>query len=198
MLTTTVPQGLPTRRRGHRGHAATRHRRRRAPTCPAAHPYQATFAHLPRARYPSLFPWLPNPIKQLQIPGTIFLLVYMYWFCITRHQITHQPEEHVGQIAPSPSSPLIYEARRRTMAMCNLLAFVIFTLWPCMPPRLLSDPAVPGELGDLSRSFGSVDTVHGKEGTSSVWTQNKLCNQYGQSFLSACLVEVQSLMMTCT
>ena len=122
----------------------------------------------------------PILIKQLHIPGTIFFLVYLYWFCITRHRITHQPEEHVGQIAPSPSSPLIYEARLCTTAMCNLLAFVIFTLWSCMPPRLLSDPLVPGELGDLSRSFGFVDTTHSKEGTSSVWTQNKFCNQYGQ------------------
>jgi len=130
--------------------------------------------------YPTLMKYINWLYSFIHIPGTIFFLVYLYWFCITRHRITHQPEEHVGQIAPSPSSPLIYEARRRTMAMCNLLAFVIFTLWPCMPPRLLSDPLVPGELGDLSRSFGFVDTVHGKEGTSSVWTQNKFCNQYGQ------------------
>ncbi|KAI5298925.1 hypothetical protein KEM56_003659 [Ascosphaera pollenicola] len=47
-----------------------------------------------------------------------------------------------------------------------------------MPPRLLSDKAIKGEIGDVARSFGFVDTVHGANGASSVWTQNKFCNQY--------------------
>ena len=47
-----------------------------------------------------------------------------------------------------------------------------------MPPRLLSDPDVPGAVGKEARSYGFVDTVHGAEGESSVWTQNKFCNQY--------------------
>jgi len=64
------------------------------------------------------------------------------------------------------------------MATCNLIAFIVFTLWPCMPPRLLSDPDVPGLIGKEARSYGFVDTVHGAEGESSVWTQNKFCNQY--------------------
>ena len=100
--------------------------------------------------YPTLMKYINWLYIFIYIPGTIFFLVYLYWFCITHHRITHQPEEHVGQIVLSPSNPFIYEARRHTMAMCNLRAFVFFTLWSCMPPRLLSDPAVPGELGDLS------------------------------------------------
>lgn len=64
------------------------------------------------------------------------------------------------------------------MATCNLLAFIVFTLWPCMPPRLLSDPDVSSPVGKEARSYGFVDTVHGAEGESSVWTQNKFCNQY--------------------
>ncbi|KAI0265344.1 PAP2 superfamily-domain-containing protein [Gloeopeniophorella convolvens] len=59
----------------------------------------------------------------------------------------------------------VYAPVRRTMALANLLAFVVFTLWPCMPPRLL--PA----------SYGFVDTVH-KNGMGSVWTTNKFCNQF--------------------
>ena len=47
-----------------------------------------------------------------------------------------------------------------------------------MPPRLLSDPTVEGEVGDLARSFGFVDTVHGEGGEGSVWTENRFCNQY--------------------
>jgi len=84
--------------------------------------------------YPTLIKYINWLHRFLNIPGTIFFLVYLYWFRITRHRITHQPEEHVDWMALSPSNPLIYEARRRTMAMCNLFAFVIFTLWPCMPP----------------------------------------------------------------
>jgi hypothetical protein len=45
------------------------------------------------------------------------------------------------------------------MALANLLAFAVFTLWPCMPPRLL--PA----------SYGFVDTVH-KHGAGSTWAKN--------------------------
>jgi len=115
--------------------------------------------------YPTLMEYINWHYNFIHIPGTIFFLVYLSVLVLHhRHLITHQPEEHVGQIAPSPSSLFIYEACRRTMSICNLLAFVIFTLWSCMPPRLLSDPLVPGKLGDLSRSFGVVDTVHGKAG----------------------------------
>ena len=57
----------------------------------------------------------------------------------------------------------IYAPVRRTMALANLLAFIVFTLWPCMPPRL------------LPVAYGFVDTVH-KHGAGSVWTTNKFCN----------------------
>ncbi|KAI0061083.1 hypothetical protein BV25DRAFT_788079 [Artomyces pyxidatus] len=59
----------------------------------------------------------------------------------------------------------VYAPVRRTMALANLLAFVVFTLWPCMPPRLLPP------------SYGFVDTVHAN-GMGSVWTTNKFCNQF--------------------
>ena len=49
------------------------------------------------------------------------------------------------------------------MVLANVLAFAVFTLWPCMPPRLL--PA----------SYGFVDTVH-KHGAGSIWTTNIFCN----------------------
>lgn len=65
--------------------------------------------------------------------------------------------------------------------MCNLMAFVVFTAWPCMPPRLL-----PEEDG-----FSFVDTVHAGK-VASVWTTNKFCNQLGRFFfhffsLSICI-----------
>jgi hypothetical protein len=37
-----------------------------------------------------------------------------------------------------------------------------------MPPRLLGDSKSAGEVGDLARSFGFVDTVHGGDGAVSV------------------------------
>jgi hypothetical protein len=42
------------------------------------------------------------------------------------------------------------------MAFCNLLAFIIFTVWPCMPPRLLSADTSQGDTGKLARSYGYV------------------------------------------
>lgn len=61
--------------------------------------------------------------------------------------------------------PAVFQRIRRTLVLCNCLAFVIFTLWPCMPPRLL-----PFE------EFGFIDTLHtGK--AASIWTTNKFQNQ---------------------
>lgn len=83
----------------------------------------------------------------IHIPGTITFLAWLYHY--------------------APAS--LFEARRRTLAICNLMAFVVFTAWPCMPPRLL-----PEEDG-----FGFIDTVH-KGKVASVWTTNKFCNQLGK------------------
>ncbi|KAJ6487911.1 PAP2 superfamily-domain-containing protein [Mycena sanguinolenta] len=80
----------------------------------------------------------------IHIPGTITFLAWLY------------------AVAPQP----LFEARRRTLAVSNLMAFVVFTLWPCMPPRLLPP----------SDGFDFVDTVHTGE-IASVWTSNRFCNQ---------------------
>ncbi|OJD24375.1 hypothetical protein ACJ73_04261 [Blastomyces percursus] len=129
--------------------------------------------------HPMLLTWTNWLYSFIHIPGTIAFLVWLYYYNITRNR----PEDHsVKKLGGYKSSVLagseFYQARRRTLAFCNLLAFVVFTLWPCMPPRLLSDISVTGLVGELSRSYGFVDTVHGVGGASSVWTQNKFCNQY--------------------
>jgi len=86
--------------------------------------------------------WWPLRVYSfIHIPATIAFLAYFY---------------HTQPFR-------VYAPVRRTMALANLLAFVVFTLWPCMPPRLL--PA----------AYGFVDTVH-KHGAGSVWTTNKFCN----------------------
>jgi hypothetical protein len=58
--------------------------------------------------------------------------------------------------------PQIFQATRRTLVLSNCLAFIIFSSWPCMPPRLLPKD-----------EFSYVDTLHvGK--AASIWTTNKV------------------------
>jgi hypothetical protein len=128
--------------------------------------------------------WINWLYSFIHIPGTIAFLVWLFWFTITKNKVEERERGNArGGIDGSPAGPALYEARRRTMAVCNLLAFVVFTIWPCMPPRLLSDKDVEGPIGDLARSYGFTDTVHGAEGAGSVWTSNKFCNQYGENSL---------------
>jgi hypothetical protein len=129
--------------------------------------------------HPFLMHWTNRIYSFIHIPGTILFLVWLFYYTTTRNRVDLPlPNKPIGETAGSPAGPKLYAARRRTMAVCNLVAFIVFTLWPCMPPRLLSNPSVPGPIGNEARSYGFVDTVHGKEGESSVWTQNKFCNQY--------------------
>ncbi|KAM4066626.1 PAP2 superfamily protein [Hirsutella rhossiliensis] len=119
---------------------------------------------------PDLMHWINRVYSFIHIPGTIFFLVALYYLTTTGTR-----RAGADKVAAGPG---LYEARRRTMAMCNLVAFVVFTLWPCMPPRLLSDPDYQGDDAAEAKSYGFVDTVHGKDGESSVWTTNRFCNQY--------------------
>jgi hypothetical protein len=130
--------------------------------------------------HPTLMHWINRVYSFIHIPGTILFLVVLYYFTTTRRR-------RAGQDASGPAGPALYEARRRTMALCNLIAFVVFTLWPCMPPRLLSDPDYHGDSASEAKSFGFVDTVHSKAGESSVWTTNKFCNQYGEYRPGSCM-----------
>lgn len=118
----------------------------------------------------------------IHIPGTIAFLVWLFYYTTTQNSLDdsrYSPVAH--RLDGSPAGPSLYTARRRTLAVCNLCAFIVFTLWPCMPPRLLSDENVASSVGDLARSYGFVDTVHGDKGAGSVWTENRFCNQYGKS-----------------
>jgi hypothetical protein len=117
-------------------------------------------------RYPALMHWINRTYSFIHIPGTILFLIWLYYTTIT-----FRPDSFTN-------GPAIYQARRRTMAVCNLIAFTVFTAWPCMPPRLLSDPLYYGASAKEARSYGFVDTVHGAKGESSVWTSNKFCNQF--------------------
>lgn len=133
-------------------------------------------------QHATLMRWTNRAYSFIHIPGSILFLVVFYYLTTTR------PRRSAQSALPSKSNPsgrpalhpALYEQRRRTMAMCNLFAFVIFTCWPCMPPRLLSDPNYNGPDAQEAKSYGFVDTVHGADGESSVWTTNRFCNQYGE------------------
>ncbi|KAL1890456.1 hypothetical protein Sste5346_008285 [Sporothrix stenoceras] len=132
----------------------------------------------------TLMHWINRIYSFIHIPGTILFLIVLYYLTTTRPQRLMQNALSSG-VSPTrwrnvldSYHPDLYEKRRRTMAMCNLLAFIIFTAWPCMPPRLLSDPNLASGLEAEGLDFGFVDTVHSATGESSVWTTNKFCNQY--------------------
>lgn len=127
--------------------------------------------------YPNLMHWTNRLYSFIHIPGTILFLVFLYHYTITsNHPTSVSSPSRSGRSSGADSA--LYTARRRTMATCNLLAFIIFTTWPCMPPRLLSDPTYTGPDAAEAKSYSFVDTVHSAQGESSVWTQNKFCNQY--------------------
>lgn len=141
------------------------------------------FYELPIQRFflahPTLLTWINRIYSFIHIPGTILFLVWLYYHTTTRNRLhPSRPGALASEVDGSPAGPRLYEARRRTMAVCNLLAFVVFTAWPCMPPRLLSDKDAEGPSAEEGRSYGFVDTVHGSGGEGSVWMQNKFCNQY--------------------
>lgn len=55
---------------------------------------------------------------------------------------------------------------------------IVFTAWPCMPPRLLSADTSDDATGKLARSYGFVETVHGLHGEGSIWTDNRFTNKF--------------------
>ncbi|RKF66025.1 putative integral membrane protein [Erysiphe neolycopersici] len=70
---------------------------------------------------------------------------------------------------------------RRTMTLTNLLAFTIFVMYPCMPPRL------------LPREYGFLDSV-GRNNSESIWMSGKYVNSlaampsmhFGYAFCIGC------------
>jgi hypothetical protein len=126
-----------------------------------------------------LMTWINRTYSFIHIPGSIAFLVWLFYYTNTRNQLDERQDgQELGQGKGSPASPRLYESRRRTMAFCNLLAFIIFTIWPCMPPRLLSADTSDTETGKLARSYGFVDTVHGPHGEGSIWTDNRFTNKF--------------------
>jgi hypothetical protein len=99
--------------------------------------------------------WINRTYSFIHIPGSIAFLVWLFYYTNARNGIDESRNgKTFGETKGSPAGPTLYESRRRTMAFCNLLAFIIFTVWPCMPPRLLSADTSQGKSGQLARSYG--------------------------------------------
>lgn len=127
--------------------------------------------------------WAINRIySYVHLPGTISFLVLLYWYAITREkdrQATglrdgERPNDQIER-EESQARYELYEGKRRALALSNLIAFVVFSTWPCMPPRLLgedntetNDETAQLEIA-IGRSFGFVDTTHARKGAISVW-----------------------------
>lgn len=102
----------------------------------------------------------------IHIPGTVGFIAWYYY------------------VAPSHNTFAIV---RRTMTLTNLLAFIIFILYPCMPPRLL-----PPE-------YGFLDSV-GHNDAQSVWMTGKYVNSlaampsmhFGYAFCIGCTMMYHS------
>ena len=118
----------------------------------------------------SMAMWWTNRIySYVHLPATISFLVGLYWYCITRTRSRSVSLSWQNGFTSKKVDPSIYEARRRALAVSNLLAFIVFSTWPCMPPRLLDDKDGGAADGELERKFGFADTVHARNGAVSVW-----------------------------
>ncbi|ORY68484.1 uncharacterized protein BCR38DRAFT_406406 [Pseudomassariella vexata] len=102
----------------------------------------------------------------IHIPGTVGFIAYYY--------------------TVAPNHPRFCTVRR-TMSLLNLFAFFIFTVYPCMPPRL------------LPKEFGFIDTVNAED-AASVWMSGNYVNKlaampsmhFGYSFCIGCVFVYES------
>ena len=109
--------------------------------------------------------WINRIYSYVHLPATISFLVGLYCYCVTRTR-SRSISLSWQNLSTAKVDARIYEGRRRALAMCNVIAFMVFSTWPCMPPRLLDDKDSGGE---LERRFRFVDTVHARNGAVSVW-----------------------------
>ncbi|KAI3336853.1 hypothetical protein HD806DRAFT_517866 [Xylariaceae sp. AK1471] len=102
----------------------------------------------------------------IHIPGTAAFIAYYY--------------------ATAPTHRRFCIARR-TLSLSNFVAFFVFTLYPCMPPRL------------LPKEYGFVDTVEAED-ASSVWMKGDYVNalaampsmHFGYAFAIGCTLIYES------
>ncbi|CUS07928.1 unnamed protein product [Tuber aestivum] len=104
-----------------------------------------------------LLSFLNKTYALIHIPGTVFFIAWYYY---------------------SAPNHAIFALVRRTVTLCNWMAFIIFAFFPCMPPRL------------LPKEYGFIDTVR-RDDAESVWMSGKFVNHlaampsmhFGYSFM---------------
>ncbi|RMZ85404.1 hypothetical protein DV737_g717, partial [Chaetothyriales sp. CBS 132003] len=93
--------------------------------------------------HPDLITFLNRIYSLVHIPGTV---TFLSWYYFAAPTFAH------------------FSTVRRTMTLGNFAAFFVFSLWPCMPPRLLPE------------SYGFHDTVR-QSNTESVFAGGAYVNQ---------------------
>ncbi|KAI0424040.1 integral membrane protein [Xylaria sp. FL1042] len=114
----------------------------------------------------SALQFLNRAYALIHIPGTAAFIAYYY--------------------ATAPTHRRFCIARR-TLSLSNFVAFFVFTLYPCMPPRL------------LPKEYGFVDTVEAED-ASSVWMKGDYVNalaampsmHFGYAFAIGCTLVYES------
>jgi len=96
-----------------------------------------------RTSHPDMLTILNRAYSLIHIPVTVTFLAWYYYAAPTHAQ---------------------FARARRMMTLTNLLSFVTFTTFPCMPPRLLPE------------EYGFFDTVR-REDAESIWASGKFFNQ---------------------
>ncbi|KAI5811150.1 PAP2 superfamily-domain-containing protein [Peziza echinospora] len=107
----------------------------------------------------------------VHIPGTVAFIAWYY------------------AVAPNHD---IFAVVRRTMTLCNWMAFAIFAFYPCMPPRLLPE------------EYGFIDTVR-RANAESLWMSGKYVNSlaampsmhFGYAFIIGMTFIYHSGMLRC-
>ncbi|KAJ5562103.1 hypothetical protein N7535_003439 [Penicillium sp. DV-2018c] len=94
--------------------------------------------------HPSILTMFNRIYSLIHIPGTVLFLSWYYYVA----------KDHAS-----------FALARRTMTLGNLAAFLVFCVYPCMPPRLLPD------------SYGFYDTVR-QGNAESIWVGGKSVNQF--------------------
>ncbi|KAL7266315.1 hypothetical protein RUND412_011144 [Rhizina undulata] len=118
-----------------------------------------------------LLTFLNRTYALIHIPGSVFFIAWYY----------HSAATHA-----------VFAIVRRTVTLCNLLAFSIFTVYPCMPPRLLPE------------EYGFIDSVR-RDKAESVWMNGKFANQlaampsmhFGYSFMIGMTLVYHSGVFSC-
>ena len=147
--------------------------------------------------YPTLMKYINRLYSFIHIPGMIFFLVYLYWFCVT--------------VTSSPTSLRSMSVRSHPARRARSPTRLVAGRWSCAT----SSRSSSSRCGRACRRVCSAThlclgnwatfraalvfwTLCMAGGTSSVWMQNKFYSQHGQWFIAVYVVCVYSLTTSCS